>query len=83
MGDELQKITLIEYARMTSSEGSKHCGAVIGDLIRIECAYADRVYLGIVMQIRDSRMRILTSDMEQIWWSTRVKCDVLTYNKEE
>ena len=83
MGAELQKITLIEYARMMPKPGIETCDASVADVIRIDCEHVGRTYIGIVMQIRDSRMRIFTSDMEQIWWSTRVKCDVLTYNKEE
>ena len=71
MGDGLQKITLVEYARMMSSHGSKPSGAVVGDLIKIDCPFDDSEYVGIVTQIRNKRMQILTSDMEQMWWSIR------------
>ena len=76
----MKKITLEDYARLSSKKTNKPCSVVKGDLIKIYCDKEEYEHIGIVTEAYKDKMCVLIG-LKEYWWTTHVKCEVLTYNK--
>ena len=75
----MKKITLEDYARLSSKKTNKPCSVAKGDLIKIYCDKEEYEHIGIVTEAYKDKMCVLIG-LKEYWWTTHVKCEVLTYN---
>lgn len=75
----MKTITLQDYARLSKKITKKPCKASKGDLVRVYCSVENDEHIGIVTEVYKERMCVLIG-LKEYWWSTHVKCEILTYN---
>lgn len=76
---EPQKISILDYIRVSSKETNTPCLVNLGDLVCIKSNGKADV-IGIVTQLHDDKMCLLINAIRQEWWSRYVNCEIISYN---
>ena len=78
----MQKISVTDYARLATKETNDICDVKEGDLVALYSSDDKRKkIIGIVVQLFDDKMCLMTGKTMKEWWSRYVKCEVIGYNK--
>ena len=77
----MKRLNLKDLARMAIKQTPNKCNVSRGDLVRIKCCVEEYEFLGIVTEAYNDKMCVLIG-LKEIWWSTHVNCEILSYNKK-
>ena len=82
----MQKISVKDYVRLSIKDTNHICNINEGDLVKVTHKSGlgrtlTKETVGIVTQIYDDKMCIITGNAGQQWWSRYVKCEIISYNK--
>ena len=82
----MQKISIKDYVRLSVKDTNAICAVNEGDLVKVThksglSTRLTKTTIGIVTQIYEDKMCIITGNSGHQWWSRYVKCEIIGYNK--